>query len=271
MRLLVLAAVLLLLALLLPSASAAAGGAGRVTQTKTKPGGRTPFLSTVVNGVRQSAKLEPASLQLTSTSLMLVGFVSAAVSLFTFNLLTERINSGAVSKGFKGDVQQLLIFDLRNGYSASEVEKTLTAWGRGGRWAYLLIELIDVTFYHSGYRLAFLVLYNKITQTLGKLVGENIGSAIVKLGYFPILLAILDMTEDAFQVAMTLLFDFSSAAGAKGGLFNALAFCASTMNQIKWKAVSVGAPLFALTAATLGALTAFKAVKPLFVGGPKTK
>lgn len=224
----------------------------------------------MVNGVRQSAKLEPASLQLTSTSLMLVGFVSAAVSLFTFNLLTERINSGAVSKGFKGDVQQLLIFDLRNGYSASEVEKTLTAWGRGGRWAYLLIELIDVTFYHSGYRLAFLVLYNKITQALGKLVGENIGSAIVKLGYFPILIAVLDMTEDAFQVAMTLLFDLASAEGARGGLFNALAFCASTMNQIKWKAVSVGAPLFALTAATLGAITAIKAVKPLFVGGPKT-
>jgi hypothetical protein len=82
-------------------------------------------------------------------------------SLTTFNLLTSAIDNGSLASGFKGDIHELLIFDLRNGYTPTEVLKTLQAWGTRGRIKYLIIELIDCTFYHSGYRALFVVIINR--------------------------------------------------------------------------------------------------------------
>lgn len=227
--------------------------------------------SSLISDLRQSAKLESASLQLTSATLCLAGFVSAAVSLFTFNLLTESINSGALAAGYKGSFDDLLIFDLRNGYSQDSVIRTLQSWQHGGRLKYLLIEAIDVTFYHSGYRAAFLVMYNKMTSALGNTTTfKPYAANISKLAYFPIILALLDFLEDLFQVAMTLLYDFNSDVGSSA-LFQAVAFCASSMNQIKWGAVRVGAPVFALTALTLLVMKAAQAARSIVASKKVTK
>jgi len=248
--------------LMLPLTAAAVTRGVQGGKTKGSTSTTQPFHTVVVNGLRQSSKLEPKSLELTSNTLMLVGFVAAASSLFAFNLITEQIKQNSLALGFKGSLDEVLIFDLRNGYTVDEVRRTLSAWGHGGRWLYILVELIDVSVYHQGYRILFLVLYNKITKALCNLptLGEKTRSTLVKLGYFPIILALLDMTEDFFQVAMTIFFDFDPSK-ASSGLFKALVYCASTMNQIKWRAVSIGMPLFGLSVAALAVLKAVDAVK----------
>lgn len=201
------------------------------------------------NGIIQSSKLEPKSLELTSTSVMVAGFISAALSLFTFNLLTDKINQGAIAQGFKGDVKDLLIFDLRNGYTNDCAANLLKSWTPSGRMLYLLIESIDVTFYHCGYRAAFLILFNKITHSLAS-TRFPYTRHVKKLGYLAIILSVLDMVEDIFQVLTTIIYHVD-ASNAGSYVFNTVVRCASAMNQIKWWAVSVIAPIFATTAVTL--------------------
>lgn len=123
-----------------------------------------------------------------------------------------------------------------------------------------LIELIDVTFYHCGYRAAFLVLFNKLSKALDET--KKLPFSVKALGYFPLALALLDATEDSFQVATTLLYDLNNDAGGTT-LFNVLASCASFFNQVKWRAVSVGMPLFALSGISLGAIKLVKRISAL--------
>lgn len=122
----------------------------------------------------------------------------AVASLATFNVITGAITSGAVDSGGyqviisplapcfgwihiytprawlcmqiismlicncpQGDLAALGILDLRNGYSSQEVSTLLGAWGPSGCGLYLLIELIDVTCYHFGYRGTAVVLFNR--------------------------------------------------------------------------------------------------------------
>ena len=61
----------------------------------------------------------------------------------------------------QGPVQDLQLLDLRDGYLPSMVHTTMQAWGQQGRCIYYLVEFVDVTCYHVGYRGAFLLMFNR--------------------------------------------------------------------------------------------------------------
>ena len=56
----------------------------------------------------------------------------AAASLFSFNLLSEEIVSAAKQQGYTGASENLLILDLRDGYTPRAVSQAFEAWGGKG-------------------------------------------------------------------------------------------------------------------------------------------
>ena len=56
----------------------------------------------------------------------------AATSLFSFNLLSEEIASAAIQQGYTGASENLLILDLRDGYTPTTVSQAFEAWGGKG-------------------------------------------------------------------------------------------------------------------------------------------
>jgi hypothetical protein len=70
-----------------------------------------------------------------STSVLLLSGVLVALSLAMFSSLEQLIVAEARSGGFKGDVEDLVILDKRDGYTPKEIKKMLKAWGSGCRLA----------------------------------------------------------------------------------------------------------------------------------------
>jgi len=180
----------------------------------------------------------------------LLGMLLAASSLFIFDLITKRMYDNNPS---------LLIFDLRNGYTSSEVAKTLSAWGHQGRLLYVLIEAIDVTFYCRGYRALFLVVCNRVMDYFCSLFLANkkhkYANNLRYFALFPIILSFVDHMEDFFQVAMTLSFDMCKSESAQSKLtetmwWPALVQCASFVNKFKWGLVRGGSSLLSVFIAT---------------------
>jgi hypothetical protein len=66
-----------------------------------------------------------------STSVLLLSGVLVALSLAIFGSLEQLIIAEARSGGFKGDDEDLVILDRRDGYTPEEIRKMLKAWGSG--------------------------------------------------------------------------------------------------------------------------------------------
>ena len=138
----------------------------------------------------------------------------------------------AEAAGYAGDPADLLILDLRNGYTADEVSRVLGAWGPHGRLNYLAIEAIDVLFYHFGYRGVGLVLANRgVRACMAR--WPALLAAAPALAALPIVLAWLDFGEDVLQVAAVGAYEAGAAAAAPQA-WAALIATASAANVTKW-------------------------------------
>jgi hypothetical protein len=124
----------------------------------------------------------------------------------------------------------------------------MNAWGHTGRLKYLIIEAIDLIFYHNAYRLAFLVIINRLMDAFINEFPKY--SWLVWLGLVPVILSRIDVLEDAFQVLITLFSDadpnfFSTS------YFAPMVRISSVINQTKWIVVRTGS----IIAVIIGVLT----------------
>ena len=67
-----------------------------------------------------------------SYTFLALAVAAAAGSLFSFNVLADRILQMSREQGFAGPASELQILDVRNGYTPSEVFATLHSWGAPG-------------------------------------------------------------------------------------------------------------------------------------------
>lgn len=207
---------------------------------------------------KQSTKLEENTLNINSWKLAAVAFIVTALSLTSFNVLTSGIVNGAVSSGYTGDIDKLLIFDLRFGYKPEDVITTLKDWGSQGRIKYLIIEFIDCVFYHAGYRALFVVIINNLLKAFTNTFPNFIKLKV--LGLIPVGLAILDFTEDFFQVLFTGSYELFSKSIETSPYFPVLINLGSFVNQVKWLTVR-GASISILL---IGMVTLFGYLKNSF-------
>jgi hypothetical protein len=82
----------------------------------------------LITQIIQSTKLDIAALRLKSVNLLLIGLVLTVSSLFVFNLVSSTFNDVAIQNNYNGKIDDLLILDLRNGYSVSAVNRVLSDW-----------------------------------------------------------------------------------------------------------------------------------------------
>lgn len=200
-------------------------------------------------------------------------FTSAAVSLVSFNIICDSINAGSIAAGYNSlqTASDLLILDLRNGYSAETVSHLFNAWGKDGIVKYLIIELIDVTLYHYGYRGLFVVLFNRLGDALASkhVCGSAAEDLFVllssKLSLCPVIVAGTDFFEDLAQVSVALSFLALTMGNGSASLqlvepfpewWVALVSIASWLNVTKWLMVRIGSLVGLLGVLSLGGLTA---------------
>ena len=147
---------------------------------------------------KNSALLSPKLYDVASWPYAVVCFAAAMSSLAAFSVIGQAMVGSAVQGGFTGDPSQLSFLDLHDGYSPDEARALLTAWGPYGRRLYLLVEGIDCTVYHAGYRGFLVVIANQLARGL-KTKWPPAGK-LVLLAALPVLLAAIDFLEDAGQV-----------------------------------------------------------------------
>jgi len=158
--------------------------------------------SSVWEDLKDASSLGPNLLTVDSKSFAVICLSSAIISLASFQVITNAICATAFANGYTGSAQDLIFLDLRNGYSPEEARQLMEAWGDSGRRLYLLAELIDVTLYHTGYRGASVVLFNRMNALL-RTVGIDTGKGRWIAG-LPVILAGIDFCEDAGQVRFLL-------------------------------------------------------------------
>eukprot|EP00457_Paulinella_chromatophora_P010037 gb/GEZN01010123.1/.p1 GENE.gb/GEZN01010123.1/~~gb/GEZN01010123.1/.p1 ORF type:complete len:273 (+),score=53.60 gb/GEZN01010123.1/:61-879(+) len=196
----------------------------------------------------QSARLDPSARQLCSKSLFGLALAVTLLALASCRGLCAIINHNAISSGrYTGtqSVSDLLILDLRHGYTSQEVIVLFLAWGRGGRLLYLAIEAIDVCFYQAGYRAATLVLCNALVNSLQAQGWSGRTDGVSKILHFfpflPIFLARLDALEDLLQVGLVVLFELlGSVSVDSSGVWDFLLNLSSSVNKTKWLCVHLG-------------------------------
>ena len=185
--------------------------------------------------MRQSMIIDDKVLEITSYNFMVIGIVMTIVSLLIFQQLTNLIDALA------SPLVNNIIFDKRYGYTTNEVIQTLQSWGSRGRIYYLIIEFWDMTFYFSSYRAAFIVIINRICNSIitnNKYLTETNKKYLKRFGHFPQILVLIDTMEDIFQIAITLIYHFDLSISPS--YFSALVFSGSIFNQIKWTLVPMG-------------------------------
>ncbi|GLC50737.1 hypothetical protein PLESTB_000426500 [Pleodorina starrii] len=194
----------------------------------------------------------------------------AAVAVLTglaFLWLGSAITAAAVEGGWTGPAAALQAFDKRFGYSLADVNTALAAWGVRGRALYLAWEALDVLFFIPSLLGIDLVIFNRLGEALvGATAAAGAGAAaggsrraaqlarVVRgvLVRLPLLMAAVDLLEDAGQVALTVWFGTAAAAesagaGAPGWEWEAAVVAASAVNRVKWVCIggSVGLALAA--------------------------
>ena len=204
----------------------------------------TASTETIFSLFQQSAKIEEKTLSLKSFKLAVFGLFLTVSSLTIFNVLTSSIVKGSIHNGIKDHVNELLIFDLRNGYSVTEVIKTLDSWGSSGRIKYLIIEAIDCIFYHSGYRALFVVLVNNLLQIFTNIFPKF--TSFKWLGLLPIGLSYLDFIEDFCQVFFTSFYQIVTKSAKTSSIFTTAVQLGSFFNQFKWLTVKTASTLIFL-------------------------
>jgi hypothetical protein len=169
--------------------------------------------------------------------------VGAAACLACFAALEARIAEVADTR-YAGVA--LTPLDLRVGYTASEAATLLAAYGHSGRLTYLALEALDSALYLNCYRALFLVLLNRATAVLAREAPAWSRSPLRAFSQAPLLVAALDLLENAGQVALTLAFDASNGAAAHASYWPALVAAASAANFAKWTLLRLVVPLMVL-------------------------
>jgi hypothetical protein len=211
-----------------------------------------PLMKQLTSTVKRTARLSPQALEEKSLKVAGIAFVAVVISLTLFNLISDQISATSVDI-----INNQLIFDLRNGYSSTEVAATLSNWGNLGRMLYLLIEFIDITLYHTGYRTLFVILLNNLIQLATK---NNKQFDILKwLAIFPVILSFVDSFEDCGQILLTALYSYTDGTfvETRPDLWMSIVSVSSTINIIKWTMVRLGSA----TTACLVLLTAVNVLK----------
>lgn len=208
----------------------------------------------------QAAKFERKTLEVKSIKIAAVSFIITALSLVSFQVISQQIVSSASTNGFTGNPGDLLIFDLRNGYTTIDATNLLGHWGRTGRLLYLAIEAIDVTLYHTGYRTLFLVVLNNLTTEFVMRFPKLAWFRWAAL--FPIFLSLVDFFEDMGQIAMTILYQLTDGSVATSFMWPYLVKMSSLINVEKWKTVQFGTACMGLTVAVILAHVVLEKFQP---------
>ena len=152
----------------------------------------------ILTDFRNSALLSPKLNDVDSWPYAALCFAAALSSLAAFSVIGQAMVASAIQGGYTGDPSQLSFLDLHDGYSPDEARALLTAWGPYGRRLYFLVEGIDCTLYHAGYRGFLVVVANQLARGL-KSKWPPAGN-LALLAVLPVLLAAIDFLEDAGQV-----------------------------------------------------------------------
>ncbi len=115
---------------------------------------------------RDSALLSHKLYSVASWRYAALCFAAALSSLAAFSVIGQAMADSAIQTGFTRPPSQLSFLDLHDGYSPEEAEALLKAWSPYGRRLYLLVEAIDCTVYHAGYRGFLVVVANRLAGAL---------------------------------------------------------------------------------------------------------
>ncbi|KAG2444108.1 hypothetical protein HYH02_009050 [Chlamydomonas schloesseri] len=224
-----------------------------------------------------SSWVSPRTPLVRSWSFAAVCAVLVAVSLATFDLLSNGIAKAASEGGFStADPEDpvLVILDRRFGYTPSEVTTAMKAWGPRGRILYVAIEAVDVLIYMTAYRGLFVALFNRLASLAATVVaaasggGGRSGGGVARATAWllhhvavpwPVILSYIDVLEDAFQLSVVAWYHYqwelpalvpgavAGSVDSKVAAWRVLVNAASVVNMIKWMTVYSGLGLTGLT------------------------
>mmetsp|Transcript_17920 Transcript_17920/g.22852 ORF Transcript_17920/g.22852 Transcript_17920/m.22852 type:complete len:227 (-) Transcript_17920:1111-1791(-) len=120
-----------------------------------------------------------------------------------------------------GGLSQDIIPDLQFGFSSSKLMNMLEKMGRGGRFTYLFVGLIDIFLYIPSYTLLYVL---SIAYTYPE--HNQYGPALLLSG-----LVAMDLVETPLCIVFSLLYPIA--------LPSPIVFLASSANMIKWILVGI--------------------------------
>jgi hypothetical protein len=180
-----------------------------------------------------------------------------------FQFLQDQIVQAATANGYKGSPKDLLVFDLRVGYTPSEARQLLSHWGRRGAGLYVICEAIDYLLHMPCLCCGLLVLMNQ----LGAMAARKSGLVVLRKSYLWVLVALaLDVAENALQLLLVLA--YLQQPSSTAGWWEAAAVAASAVNTAKWWSVRCGG-LFSLLLAAAALSPSSSSVNPARGQKPK--
>lgn len=174
-----------------------------------------------------------------------------------FHFLQEQMLQAARANGYKGTAKDLLVLDLRMGYTPNEARQLLSNWGNTGAWWFVVCEVVDYLLHMPCFGCVLLVLMNR----MGPMAARKTGLPVLRKSYLWVLLVVgLDVAEDALQLLLVLAYmqqpQLTSAAW-----WEAAAVAGSTVNMAKWWSARCGG-LFSLLLAAAALSPSSSSVKP---------
>jgi hypothetical protein len=174
-----------------------------------------------------------------------------------FKFLQDQMLEAARKAGYKGAAEDLLVFDLRVGYTPSEARQLLSDWGTAGAGMYIVCEAVDYLLHMPCFGCVLLVLMNR----LGPMAARKTGLAVLRKSYLWVLLALaLDVLENALQLLLVLAF-LQQPKLTSSSWWEAAALAGSAVNVAKWWSARIGG-LFSLLLAAAALSPSSSSVKP---------
>lgn len=191
--------------------------------------------------------------RINSWKLLAAAAIAYATCVALLNYLQLQMHKAAVYNGFKGTQADLLVFDLRMGYTPDQARHIITSWGPLGCKLYVVTEVLDYIWLMPGYGTALIVLMNR----LGAWAARKTGLNVLRRSYAWVLAGLaVDAVENALQLALVFPY-LHQPLLLSSQRWTWLAVAASAVNQTKWWIIRcTAALLLLLVAAVLSPSTA---------------
>ncbi|KAF6257875.1 hypothetical protein COO60DRAFT_1521625 [Scenedesmus sp. NREL 46B-D3] len=162
-----------------------------------------------------------------------------------FKLLQDQILAAARANGYGGTAKDLLVLDLRVGYSPDEARQLFSHWGTTGAALFVVCEAVDYVLHMPCFGCVLLVLMNR----LGPMAARKTGLTVLRKSYMWVLLAVaLDVAENALQLVLVLAY-LQRPETSLASWWEAAATAGSAVNTAKWWSARCGGAFSLLLAA----------------------